>query len=227
MELNPLGKSFFAGHKKYLYLENYVPLRGRGDKDGDGALSQKKLMLSMDLTGAAGAPGMPGWIADAMAYIGKDKTGAKRITFDKTRTMPGMTMEVYATADTKERALLLTACEFAKFTLEREGLAEKARFSLAWQVRCADPMQLHEWLHGHFHQQFAVAFSQGQETIDFDGAPVTSQATQPKDDTNQATLPGYDGENADTMNPKRDGEFRSPGTRKTREAPAPVPGFIV
>ena len=112
----------------------------------------------------------------------------------------------------------MTACEFAKFTLEREGLAEKTRFWLSWQVRCADPLQLHQWLHSTFHQKFAVAFSQGQEVIDFDGPAVTHQAKEPepepKDDS-QGEL-GYDDDNADTMSPARDKEFRSPGTRKDR-----------
>lgn len=214
MELNPLGKAFFPGTRKYLYLDNYVPLRGRGDKDGDGALSQKKLMLSMELTGDA-AVGMPSWVGNAIDFISEDDNGASNITFGKTRTMPGMTMEIYATADTKQRALLLSACEFAKFTVWRQGLEEKTRFWLSWQVRCADPMQLHSWLHGHFHQQFAAAFSQGQEVIDFDGAPVAHQAKEEKN-VDQAKLPGYDGVNADTMNPARDAEFRSPGTRKDR-----------
>jgi hypothetical protein len=214
MQLNPLGRTFFAGAKKYVFLDNYVPLRGRGDSEGDGALSQKKLMLSIELTGDA--VGMPGWIGDAMAYVAKDSHGAGRITFNKTRTMPGMTMEVYATADTKERALLLTACEFAKFSLEREGLEEKTRIWLQFQVRCADPLQLHNWLHGHFHQQFTVAFSQGQDTMDFD-APLNVKIKADEPD-NQAKLPGYDGENADTMNRARDAEFKSPGTRKGRSA---------
>jgi hypothetical protein len=187
MELNPLGRTFFPGVRKYLYLDNYVPLRGRGDKDGDGALSQKKLMLAMELTGEA-ATGMPGWVGNAIDFIAEDDTGAGRVTFNKSRTMPGMTIEVYATADTKERALLLTACEFAKFTLEREGLEEKTKFWLSWQVRCADPLQLHQWLHGHFHQQFAAAFSQGQQVIDFDSVPVAHQAKEEKKPDNQASL---------------------------------------
>ena len=196
MELNPLGKTFFPGVKKYCFLDNYVPLRGRGDAEGNGGLSQKKLMLSMELTGDM-ATGMPSWIGDAIDCIAEDEAGIARIKFDKTRTMPGMTVEVYATADTKERALLITACEFAHFKIERQGIEEASRFWLTWQVRCADPLQLHQWLHGHYHQQFAVAFSQGQETMNFDKGEEPTKEAAPKKDTNQAKLAYPEGNPAD------------------------------
>jgi hypothetical protein len=216
-QINPLGKSFFAGIKKYCFLETYIPLRSRGDKEGDGGLSQKKLQLSMELTDRL-ITGVPGWISDGIEAIAKDDAGVNRIVYDKSRVMPGMTMEFFATADTKDRALLLTACEFSKFTIERQGLAEKTRFWLNWQVRCADPIALHQWLHGHLHSQFAVLFSQGQETIDFDAAADAPE--KPEAESPQMTLTdspaAYVGENANTMSPERDEEFATAGTVRSK-----------
>jgi hypothetical protein len=179
-------------------------------------------MLSMELTGDM-AVGMPSWIGDAIDCIAEDDAGIARIHFDKTRTMPGMTVEVYSTAETKERALLITGCEFARFSLERQGLAEATRFWLTWQIRCADPLQLHQWLHGGYHQQFAVAFSQGQDTIDFDKGdePTREKAPPKKPAANQPSL-AYpvgdpaDPENYNTMDPRRDAEFRVPHSKSKR-----------
>jgi hypothetical protein len=212
MALNPLGKTFFPGARKDIMLVNYLPLRSRGDKDGNGGVNQKKLFFKMELTGDS-VVGEPGWVGEAHDYMAEDDNEAVRVIFDNKRMiMPGMTIDVYATRETKARALLLTACQFSHFTMHRQGLEEKAKVWLEWQVLCPDPMQLHQWLHDVLHKGFCAVFEQGQKTMEFED--------DDKDDT-QAKLPGYDGENANTMDASRDAEFKSPGTRKGR-SPAAV-----
>lgn len=208
MALNPLGKTFFPGARKDIMLVNYLPLRSRGDKDGNGGVNQKKLFFKMELTGES-VVGEPSWVGEAHDYLSKDDNEAVRVIFDNKRMiMPGMTIDVFATRETKARALLLTACQFSHFTMHRQGLAEKSKTWLEWQVLCPDPMQLHSWLHDVLHKGFCAVFEQGQKTMDFDDDDA-------KADDGQGTL-GYSGENADTMSPARDAEFKTPGTRKTR-----------
>lgn len=194
MPLNPLGSLFFPKIRKEVNLENYVPLRGRGDKNGNGGLLQKKLMISMELSD--NVVGMPSWVGDAMDAISEDDAMISRIVFDNARlVMPGMTVEIYASRETKERALLLTGCEFSRFSMNRQGLAETTRFWLDWQLQCVDPLQLHEWLDTHLHRSFCIAVEQGQKVIDFATGEEAGAAKEQKakEDDSQSTL-AYDTE---------------------------------
>lgn len=226
MPLNPLGDLFFPKIRKQVNLDNYIPLRGRGDKNGNGGLLQKKLILSMELT--ENVVGMPGWVGDAMDAISEDDALISRIVFDNARlVMPGMTVEVYASTDSKQRALLLTGCEFSRFVMTRQGLKEATRYFLDWQIQCVDPMQLHEWLDTHLHRGFCIVCEQGQKVINFETGEERGDDDKPKKakDTNQQSMAYPEGdpddpENHNTMSKGRDKEFATAGATKSAPSTA-------
>ena len=226
MPLNPLGDTFFPKIRKQVNLENYVPLRGRGDKNGNGGLLQKKLQISMELTSTV--VGMPGWIGDAMDAIAKDDALISRIVFDNARlVMPGMTVDVFASTDSKARALLLTGCEFSRFVMSRQGLEEATRYFLDWQIQCVDPMQLHEWLDVHLHRGFCIACEQGQKIINFETGEERGAEDKPKkpknEDQQSMAYPDGDPDDPDnhkTMAPSRDAEFATAGSTKSAPSTA-------
>lgn len=193
MAINELGKAFFPEAKKVVRLDDYKQLKSRGGE------RRKKLMLSMEFT-EDNIVRMPGWVNDAYGLLLNDGAHAARVVFSKGTEMEGMTMEVYASSDSKQRAFApLTGCLLKGITLEKIGLEEKAKFILSWQCYTQDPLELHDWCQIHYSKEFTIVYSQGQITLDFSG-------TEAEDEDNK-----------NTMSSSRDKEFRSPGTKADRQ----------
>lgn len=196
MAINELGRAFFPEAKKVVRLDDYKQLKSRGGE------RRKKLMLSMEFT-EDNIVRMPGWVNDAYGLLLNDGAHAARVVFSKGTEMEGMTMEVYASSDSKHRAFApLTGCLLKGITLEKTGLEEKAKFTLSWQCYTQDPLELHDWCQIHYSREFTIVYSQGQITLDFSG------------------VEGEDEENKNTMDASRDKEFRSPGTKADRQGVA-------
>lgn len=195
--------TFFGGNRRRTELGSWQVLQTKaGEK-------HMKFAFEMILSGEA-IVAMPDWIADIFEAMATDDSALKRATID--RMLEGMTLEIFSTDKIKRRALSLTGVTIKNLFLTREGEDDKSEVYLHFTVYSPANVQARDWAWDLLRMTFFAAFEYSQTEMDFSGS-----ATDSDDEDDD---PGHQGENKNTMAPERDAEFATPGTRKSRKAPA-------
>ncbi len=123
-----------------------------------------------------------------------------------------MTLDIFSTEKNRSRALSLTGVTVTNLCVERSGDDEKAEVYLLFNLYSPGNVQGRDWAWDHIGATFWAAFEYSQTEMDFSGDEADDHDGDP----------AYSGENANTMDPSRDAEFASPGTKKNRGAKGSV-----
>lgn len=174
---------FFDGARREMTLSKYELLETTGEE------KRSKLTIEMPLSDR-GVIGMPSWISDPFAEMGKAASLTGRTAIEA--MCDGMTIEIYATDKAKRRTLMSTGVMVTAFSLVATGDGDKRDIALTAVIYVPANIALHQWAWDHIHKTFFAQFEYSQSEIDFEAAGDEDAADQENNEEMQTA-----GEDAD------------------------------
>jgi hypothetical protein len=150
--------SFFEGHRRKAFLNAWSHLRTKAGE------SRVKFDLRIPLLNES-VVGMGGAIGEAFGVMAKDESKIDRTSLNL--ECEGMTLDIFATGESKRRTVTSTGVKLQKFALVSSGEEEKRQLDLHLVAYTPASIVLRDWAWGHLHGEFYLEAVYSQTEMDF------------------------------------------------------------
>ena len=152
-------KNFFNGNRRAANLNAWTHLKTKAGED------QIKLDVRLPLLNQ-NLKGMDGAIGEAFAVMAKDESKIERTSLNV--ELDGMTLDIFATDESKRRAVSSTGVRMQKLALVATGEAEKRELDLHMVAYIPASLDIRDWAWGHLHKSFWLEAVYSQSELDFE-----------------------------------------------------------
>lgn len=151
-------QSFFEGYRRKASLQQWSHLRTKAGE------SRLKFQIQLPLLNET-VKGMNGAINEAFIVMQKDESKIERTNLNV--ELEGMTLEIFATAESKRRSGMSTGVKMQKLALVASGEGEKRELDLHITVYIPANVTLRDWAWDHLHREFYMEAVYSQSEMDF------------------------------------------------------------